>query len=58
MERQLASVNQCGAAENWRGKTMIHGLHAVLAAILHSGTIPLDWKKGVGRFYLERERDH
>ena len=24
------------------GKTMIHGLHAVLTAVWHSGTIPLD----------------
>ena len=28
-------------------ETMIHGLHAVLTAVWHSGTIPLDWKKGL-----------
>ena len=37
-------------------ETMIRGLHAVLTAVWHSGTIPLDWKKGVGRPYLEGER--
>ena len=28
------------------GETMIHGLHAVLTAVWHSGTIPSDWKRG------------
>ena len=26
---------------------MIRGLHAVLTAVWHSGTIPPDWKKGL-----------
>ena len=29
------------------GEAMIRGLHAVLTAVWHSGTIPLDWKKGL-----------
>ena len=28
-------------------KAMIRGLHAVLTAVWHSGTIPPDWKKGL-----------
>ena len=28
-------------------KAMIRGLHAVLTAVWHSGTISLDWKKGL-----------
>ena len=30
-----------------RGEAMIRGLHAVLTAVWHSGTIPLDWKTGL-----------
>ena len=30
-----------------RGKVMIRGLHAVLSAVWHWGTIPLDWKRGL-----------
>ena len=29
------------------GEAIIHGLHAVLTAVWHSGTIPPDWKKGL-----------
>ena len=29
------------------GEAMIRGLHAVLTAVWHSGTIPPDWKKGL-----------
>ena len=29
------------------GKAMIRGLHAVLSAVWHPGTIPPDWKKGL-----------
>ena len=29
------------------GEAMIHGLHAVLTAVRHSGTIPPDWKWGL-----------
>ena len=28
------------------GEAMIRGLHAILTAIWHSGTIPPDWKRG------------
>ena len=37
-------------------EAMILGLHAVLNAVRHSGTIPPDWKKGNSHFYLEEER--
>ena len=36
------------------GEAMIHGLHAVLTTVWHSGTILPDWKKGLGHPYLER----
>ena len=29
------------------GEAMIHGLHAVLTTVWHSGTIPPDWKMGL-----------
>ena len=29
------------------GEAMIRGLHAVLTAVWHSGTIPPDWKRGL-----------
>ena len=29
------------------GEAMIHGLHAVLTVVWHSGTIPPDWKRGL-----------
>ena len=35
---------------------MVRGLPAVFSAVWHLGTILSDWKKGVRRPYLERER--
>ena len=29
------------------GEAMIHGLHTVLTAVWHSGTVPPDWKRGL-----------
>ena len=38
------------------GEAMIRGVHAVFTAVWHSGTIFRDWKKEVGRPYLEGGR--
>ena len=46
MERQLVS-NISVELLKFGDETMICGLHAVLTAVWHSGTIPPDWKKGL-----------
>ncbi|XP_045104434.1 uncharacterized protein LOC123499968 [Portunus trituberculatus] len=47
VEKQLAPVTSVRSCSKWGSETMIRGLHAVLTALWHSGTIPPDWKNGL-----------
>ena len=48
--RDGKAVGICYISAEWLkagGAALIHGLHAVLTAVWHSGIIPPDWKKGL-----------